>query len=599
MNLIIKNIQKIVLGICSTLFLVSCNDSFMDRFPETSITDKAFFLTPSDLEIYTNGMYGYIGSSYWDVASDNCLYVEDAGIYKMMRGEVRIDNAGQWGTSWEKIRTVNYMLNHTGSVKGDIKDINHYVGLARMFRANLYYSLVKKYSDVPWYSRDLQTTDTELLYKPQDPRTLVVDSIMADLDFAVKNIKDGTSKTRIFRDAALAIQARIALAEGTFRKYHPELKLNNGDEFLQVAANACNEIIKTGKYSLSTVKQGDIEAYEALFCSLDITQNPEMILVEDYDKALGRKHNAQAMFDWTSALSRDLMEDYLVIENNKTKTFQQIEGYEKKTVLEIFENRDPRMGQTFMKPGFIRPGTTRAYSAKLGLGGYPQVKFSPRSYDQIGWGESYTDLPVIRYAEILLMYAEAKAELGSFTQSDLDATINVIRTRAGVPSATLAEWNASIDPVQAKRYANVNGAQKAAILEIRRERRIELACEGFRYEDLMRWSCGKLMEKSPEGSYISGLGYHDITGDGEPDIAVVATSADANKIPAEDKEKYKLTVYTLEGNTFALSEKDKGHVLLISQQNKFKFIEPKYYYYPIDDDDILINKKLYQNPFWK
>lgn len=100
-----------------------------------------------------------------------------------------------------------------------------------MFRAILYYSKVKDYSDVPWYSCDLQTTDIDLLYKPQDPRTLVVDSIMADLDYAVHNMKDSYSTTVIYRNVALAIQARIALHEGTFRKYHPELNLDDGDRF--------------------------------------------------------------------------------------------------------------------------------------------------------------------------------------------------------------------------------------------------------------------------------------------------------------------------------------------------------------------------------
>lgn len=100
-----------------------------------------------------------------------------------------------------------------------------------MFRAILYYSKVKDYSDVPWYSCDLQTTDIDLLYKPQDPRTLVVDSIMADLDYAVHNMKDSYSTTVIYRNVALAIQARIALHEGTFRKYHPELNLADGDRF--------------------------------------------------------------------------------------------------------------------------------------------------------------------------------------------------------------------------------------------------------------------------------------------------------------------------------------------------------------------------------
>lgn len=591
-----NKIVKLLLGVSGLFTLVSCNDSFMDRFPETDITDKVFFATTGDLETYTNGMYGYIGSSYWDVASDNTLYVDDAGIYKKMRGEISSKNSGVW--EWDKIRSVNYMLNKTGTVKGNIEDINHYIGIARMFRAHLYYNMVKTYSDVPWYSRDLQTNDTELLFKPQDPRTLVVDSIMNDLDFAVKNIKDGTSKTRIFKNTALAIQARIALHEGTFRKYHPELELNDGDKYLTIAADACSKIMETNSYELSKSKQGEIDAYEALFCSLDLTQNKEMIFVEDYDKALGRQHNAQAMFDWTSGLSRDLMEDYLVIENNKVKPFHEVPGYKTKTVLEIFENRDPRLGQTFMKPGFIRPGNTEAYRPKLGMGGYPQVKFSPRSFDQIGWDKSYTDLPIIRYPEVLLIYAEAKAELGTFTQEDMTKTIDLIRERAGVPVSTLSEWNANIDPVQEQRYSNVNSVQKAAVLEIRRERRIELACEGFRYNDLMRWGCGKLMEKVPEGSYIDKFGYHDITGDGQPDIAIVATKADADNIPAADKEKYKLTVYTLAGNTFELTDGTKGYIRLVSQVGKFTFIEPKYYYTPIDDKDIVLNKYLVQNKFW-
>ena len=111
-------------------------------------------------------MYGYIGASYSDTPSDNMLYPEDTDIYKMMRGEYRADNIGKW--SWSNIRTVNFMLARTGRVEGDRGEIDHYIGLARMFRALVYYSKVKDYSDVPWYSHDLQTTDIDLLYKPQD-----------------------------------------------------------------------------------------------------------------------------------------------------------------------------------------------------------------------------------------------------------------------------------------------------------------------------------------------------------------------------------------------------------------------------------------------
>lgn len=592
----IKNTFLVAWGLGSMALTTGCNDGFMDRFPETSITEKVFFSSPADLETYTNGMYDYIDADYTDAPSDNMLSVEDYTIYKMMRGEIKPDNIGKW--NWESIRYVNYMLARTDRVTGEQTDIDHYIGLARLFRAQLYYSKVKSYSDVPWYSRDLQTTDLELLYKPQDPRTQVVDSIMADLDYAVTYMKDGTSKTRIFRNAALALQARIALHEGTFRKYHPELKLNDADKYLNIVIEACQQIMSTGAYSLSTVSESGLPTYQSLFCSNDLTQNPEMIMAADYDKALGRRHNAQAQFDYNTGISRSLMEDYLVIEDGKTKPFYEVPGYATKTYLEIFENRDPRMAQTIMKPGVQDVGTTEIHRPKLSLGGYPQLKFRPLTIDQMEWGTSYNDLPIIRYAEVLLMYAEAKAELGTLTQTDVDNTINLIRDRVGMPHASLTEWTANIDPVQDQRYPNVSSTQKGAVLEVRRERRIELACEGFRYDDLIRWGCGKLFEAVPEGAYIPGMGYYDVTGDGEPDVAVVATKSDADKIPAEDKEKYKLTVYALEGNTIGLTEGSKGYIYLVSQQGKFTFEDPKYYYYPIAQKDMTVNENLYQNPYW-
>ncbi len=594
-----KNIAKfLVLGSVAFTILTGCNDSFMDKYPETSISEEMFFKTPKDLELYTNGLYGIIGSSYWDLGTDNLIYLDNVDIYTVMRGERTPDNVGEW--SWSNIRKVNFMLARVNQAEGDQIEINHYVGLARMFRAKLYYDKVLSYSDVPWYSRDLQTTDTELLYKTQDSRSLVVDSIMADLDFAANNMKeDMGSRTIWSRYGALAMQARIALSEGSWRRYHPELELNDADRFFRVAIDACKKIMDSGEYSLSTTPSGDIPAYEAMFCNEDLSTNNEMIFYEDYDKALGRMHNAQAALDWQSSLSRDLMEDYLVLEDGETKTFQEVPQHETMTLLEVFKNRDPRMSQTFMVPGFTRSKNTEPHRQKISNGGYPQVKFEPRTYDQLEWGKSYTDLPVIRYAEVLLMYAEAKAELGELTQEDIDLTINLIRRRAGVPNATLSSWLSKIDPVQANRYPNVTSSQKGAILEIRRERRIELACEGFRYKDLMRWKCGKLLEKAPEGMYIDKLGYIDVTGDGQPDYALVKTQADADAIPEEDKLKYKLTVEILDGNTYELTEGDKGYVRLISQVGKWTFVEPKYYYSPMATGDIILNPNLIQNKYWQ
>lgn len=524
------------------------------------------------------------------------IYTESQDIYSMMRGEVNPDNQKVW--NWEKIRNVNFMLARTGKVVGDAAEINHYIGLARMFRAKLYYDKVLTYSDVPWYSRDLQTTDKDLLYKTQDPRSLVVDSVMADLDFAAAYMKNGTSRTRWFRNGALAMQARIALAEGCWRKYHSELKLNDSERFLRVAVEACQKIMDSGMYELATSKSGEMDAYEALFCSQDLSNNKEMIIYEDYDKALGRYHNAGGLlFDFNSSMSRDLMEDYLVVEDGKTKRFQDVPDYATKKFTEVFENRDPRMRQTFMTPGFVRADKVEPCRPKLTMGGYPQVKFSPRAVDQITWNSSYTDLPLIRYAEVLLMYAEAKAELGELTQDDVDRTVNLLRDRVGMPRASLAGWLSNIDPVQANRYPNVSSSQKGAVYEIRRERRIELACEGFRYGDLRRWGCGKLLANVPEGVYLEP-GYLDVTGDGLPDYAIVATKADADAIPQADKDKYNLQVEILEGNTYSLTEGNKGHIRMISQVGSWSFVDPKYYYTPISTQDLIYNPNLIQNEFW-
>lgn len=583
-------ILRLVACFSILIMVSSCNDSFLDRFPETSITEEVFFATPADLKTYTNGMYGYITSSYWDIGTDNSLYVEEPSIYKIMRGEISAKNAGKW--SWSTIRNVNFMLARTGKTSGEASEINHYIGLARLFRAKLYYDKVKTYSDVPWYSRDLKTTNQELLYKPQDTRALVVDSIMADLEYAVNNMKSGSGRSRLYKEAALALQARIALHEGTFRKYHSELGLNDSDRFLNIAVKACETLINSGTFSLTP-------NYLSLFRSLDLSKNPEIIFYEDYDMALERRHNAASMFGWTHGLSRDLMEDYLYIDNGESKPFTQVPGYDKVGVTEFHKNRDPRLAMTFWTPGYMRVNGVKPYVPNLGQGGYPQIKFEPQTTDQLTWNMAYTDLPVIRYAEVLLIYAEAKAELGILTQIDIDKSVNKIRERAGIPTAKLTDWEANIDPAQVDKYPNVTSSQKAAILEIRRERRVELAAEGFRLDDLNRWASGKLLEKAPEGIYIDKLGYHDLNGDGDPDIAIVETAADVAAIPEEDKTKYSLVIYKLEGHSIELTNKTSGYVRLVSQVNKFKFEEPKYYYYPLDEQDLLINENLFQNKFWK
>lgn len=577
-----------------SLALASCNDDFMDRFPESDVTNETFFANTTDLESYSNVFYKDLTVPLNDILSDNIsIYGDENDLQNLMVGNLTPQTIKEW--DWKNIRKYNFLLENVHKVKGETEKINHFVGITRMFRAIDYYDKVKKYNAVPWYSRTLNVNDEDLLYKPQDERTLVVDSIMADLAFAAEHVETGVSKTRITKATALAMQARIALHEGTFRKYHTELELSDGNKYLEVAVKACEEILKMSGYSLNPV-------YGDLFNTSDLSKNPEVILFRDYDLGKEIFNNTKIVFDYSYGLSQDLMDSYLYIdEKGQTKPFTSLADYRTKTYTEIFENRDPRLKASVCYPGYIKGGETKPYLITPDRGGYIQSKYAPTSIDQWSWETSYIDIPLIRLAEIYLIYAEAKAELGTLTQSDLDNTVNKLRERVGMPTLNIAQANATIDPVLAEQYPNV-ASNKGIIYELRRERRVELACEGFRFDDVNRWKVGKLFAKQMEGFYVPALGPLDVTGDGVPDIAILAKAADKASLP-EDLQNT-LALYFLENENgtkanYYLSEGTKGHIMFEAQRSLVReFIEPKYYYRPMSQQDRKINPNLNETIFW-
>lgn len=271
--------NKILLSIAtlSTWMGFSCNDSFLDRYPETSITENNFFQSVSDLELYSNQFYDYYywGGSHFmdftgDYPSDNILSPEtNSALHLLMSGGISPRNVGQW--DWSKIRTVNFMIARAGKITEE--SAKHFIGLARLTRANLYYyEKVLEYSDVPWYSRDLKTTDDELLYKKQDSRALVVDSVMADLEYASKVMNPVSDRSLLSREAALAYLARTSLFEASWRKYHPELGLNDADMYYQKVIETCEKLMNTGSFSLNS-------DYEGIFRNNDLKGNQEIIFL--------------------------------------------------------------------------------------------------------------------------------------------------------------------------------------------------------------------------------------------------------------------------------------------------------------------------------
>lgn len=585
-----------------SLFLLgSCNNDFMDRFPETSISPEAFFKTTKDLELYTNTYYEYVQPSFFDYICDNCVsYAETSKYNDLIRGSVTPQTVSGWDKgSWGQLRRFNFFLANVHKATGDESVINHYIGITRLQRAIWYYDMVKMYNDVPWYSTPLKDTDEELLYKKRDPRTLVVDSILADLAYATAFISEEIgNRTQFSKWYAYAMMARICLHEGTFRKYHTELNLQStADDFLKKAVAASEEIMHTQMFRID--KTGDAQqAYWNLFNNYDLSKSPEIILFKDYDQEAMIKHSAgRHTFNWISNYSRSLMESYQYLtDDGKAVPFSTLKDYDKKSYVEVFKNRDPRFSQCFMPPGYIVAGQIQPNRPNMNLGGYPIIKYMAGTIDQLESNTQYTDLPVVRYAEVLLINAEAKAELGAIRQADLDNTINKIRERVDMPPTRLGEITE--DPVLKAQFPDVSNY---ILLEIRRERRIELVNENFRWDDLMRWNAGRLIGQVQEGIYIDKLGLFDVTGDGIPDVGIFENEA-SNTVPEDERDQY--TFYYLKSNsgalnTFRLTNGTSGYIVMNGEVNSRKFIEPQYYYWPIPQTQITLNKNLEQTIFWK
>ena len=495
------------------------------------------------------------------------------------------------------------VMVNAGKATGNEADINHYIGIARYFRALFYYGKVISYSDVPWYDAPLGDGD-EALYTGCDPRATVMDHVLADLEFAVTHIKPALgNRNRINRYAALTVMARICLFEGTYRKYHTEIGLQNDyRRFLEKAAWASEEVINSEMFEIS----GN---YGALFDSNNLNANREIILQQSTNSDLGVANNTHVTLNTYWGLSRSLMETYLMDDGTP---FTQQTGYDAKTYLEVFENRDPRFAHTFCYPGFKQAPQNSPELPNILYGGYGQIKYFPKLEEQRkGWNMNYTSIPVYRYAESLLVFAEAKAELDQLTQGDLDKSVNLLRDRADVkmPHLVAAVANANPDPRLAAYYPNVTGENTGVILEIRRERRVELACEGLRGDDLRRWAAGVRFADHQEGIYIPALGAYDMDGDGELDVAVLespTSTAPIDHLTEEQKANLKVIRYLKnssgvdEGFYLTGTGGTGGHIGFTTHQKVPRTFEsPKHYYYPIPREQILLNPQLKQPFGWE
>lgn len=574
--------QILFISIISLLLLSSCNDDFLELPPTTKLGESIeFFETKTALETYTNSFYNYFDRSeiLHDFYSDNCEHIGSPP--PIRRGVYTIPTAlGSGGWSWTQLRNINYFLDMCSKSKLSSDDKNPYIALARFFRAKFYFEKVKTFGDVPWYSRPLNTNDDEL-YKARDTRTMVMDSLLADLDFAIDYLPVAKSKNKITKWTALALKSRICLYEGTWRKYHTEVSLTKVNDLLSDCVDASKQIMDAGVYTLYSTGNPNSDYFELFQPTNAYTE--EVILA----RSAAEGNYFYYTPNFTSTSNGNYGATYSLVSSYLMKNGQAVNPDLPDTTyyFDEFQNKDPRLAQSILYPGYIRVGTTTKAVTDFAENrtGYQIIKrVGPPIEDQ---GGDTRDAIMFRYAEVLLNYAEAKAELGSITQEDIDQSINLIRSRVALPPLTLP---VAVDDVLDAMYLNTSDP---IILEIRRERRNELAFEGFRRDDIKRWAEGHLFRSKQEGIYITGIHkFIDLDNDGNPDLYVLLSTetVPSNKVPGV--QYFKLS------DVNGLSNGTKGRIIPFN--NTLPAFQNWEYLSPIPTEELTLNPKLEQNPGW-
>lgn len=588
--------RYIIIAMTLIIGLTACDD-LLDTKPLSQLTPESYFKTENDLQLFSNTFYNdLLDKSPYDDQSD--LYIQQKLSNEMIGGNKRtVPNSGG-GWSWGVLRKINTLLFYVDHCK-DEEAVVKYTALSRFFRAYFYFEKVKRFGDVPWYDKELGSADEDL-YKPRDSRELVMTKMIEDIDYAIENLPADVSPYRVNKWAALALKARFCLYEGTYRKYHQlNLEGNNYAYYLEQSAQAAEKLIKEGPYSLYTTGNPKKD-YLTLFAQEDASRE-EYILAIKFDFSLGIYHNATAHTlvptQGRPGLTRKMINSYLKADGT---AFTDQGGWQEAGFIEETMNRDPRLAQSIRTPGYTRIGTTKVLPPDLtcSVTGYQPIKFVQDPKDSGGNVDrndrSTADLPVFRLGEVLLNYAEAKAELGNLKQVDLDISINKLRERVGMPYLQMQAANANPDWYLSSAeygYPNVTGANKGVILEIRRERAIELTQEGFRFDDLVRWKAGYCIDQDIHGIYFKAPGEYDLSGDGVPDVILYEQGTPKPIAPSEVQ-------VLMIGQDILLTGENSGYVFYHRNIARTPFSEVRDYLYPIPINERSLNPNLTQNPGW-
>lgn len=524
--------------------------------------EPAAYASKADIFASEDGLNSYVYSFYNALPTLNSIPVCEASNvdYAACRSfsayysenAYSAETATSW--SWGQLRNINYFLDGLHSKYCNVAEEkrNHYEGVARWFRAYFYYDKLATYGEVPWFEHCLSNSDYDEMYRNRDSRDVIIGHIIDDLDFAYENITTESSagNSLISKYAALALKSRACLFEASWRKYHGSTGAEySARNLYDLSIDASKKLMDSKVFSLNQTVVSDsyikvTGAYRSLFYSRDILTSEVILgiqasLTENITGEANWKFNS-ASYGNSFCLSRAFVHTYLCTDGTP---FTDLANYSTKSFKDEFSGRDTRLQQTVKGPSYSMEGGSASSKVadivnNVAPTGYHPIKFVEDATSKDNKTKNENSYPIIRYAEILLNYAEARAEIGAITDSDWQNTIGALRKRAGIASGSDAVTKR---PTVADSYLQQTFYPKTTnpvILEIRRERAIELVYEGFRVNDLNRWAEGKRFESVPwTGIHISGLDTPiDVNGDGANDYYF--TTKAVSEIPVSYKGIY-------------------------------------------------------------
>jgi hypothetical protein len=587
--------MRILHYIVAVLLITTISSCNLDELPVDTASKDAVFGSANGLELYSNSFYNILPDTDVGVFQDDDVsdLVARNGVDNYLApGALSSITSSGW--SWSQLRNINYFIENAEN--SPVAEKNHYIGLARFFRALFYFDKVKRFGDVPWIDKTIEITDSLTLYGPRDDRFEVMDRVLEDLDYAIANITltSDPSSTRITQNVARAYKTRIALFEASFRKYHT-------DYGMQGTANAWyEEVVSTANEIHGSIlhQRAEIDlSYRELF----ITKIPfadETILAVALDATLQVFSSANRRFISPTygnrpSLTRSFVNTYLKLDGTP---FTSDPAYLTTPFVEEVKDRDLRLKQT------IRVGDYKRTENGVSVPAPPNFNQTFTGYQPIKWSyderfpyddESRNDNAhiIMRYAEVLLNKAEALAELGIMTAGDWTETIGALRQRAGISGPTLTTLPTVADPYLVNYYKGK--FTDPILLEVFRERAVEMVFEGLRPDDLRRWHIGELFAESPmNGMYVPALGEYDLNSDGVMDVYFYQGTKPNSSNPA-------IAYVDVRPSTAAgrlqLSNGTSGEVVFNPGAREW---DDKKYLYPIPENDRIRNPALGQNPGW-